>query len=244
MIGCTCATCLSSDPRDQRLRPSIHIDAGGRGAILVDTSPDLRQQALRHHIARIDAVVFTHSHADHILGFDELRRFNVLKSGPMPCYGDASTWQTLRRTFYYVFDGEERQGGGIPQVEIHEIEGPIAVAGVTMVPVPLLHGRRQILGFRSGGFAYLTDASAIPEASWPLIDGVDTLIINALRHRPHPTHFSLSEALEAILRIRPRRAYLTHMCHDIAHEETSRQLPAGVELAYDGLTLDVDVAGV
>lgn len=241
MIGCTCATCRSTDPRDQRLRPSIYIEVPGRAAVLVDTSPDLRQQALRHEIQRIDAVVFTHSHADHILGFDELRRFNVMKGGSMPCYADAATWETLKRTFYYVFDGHQRQGGGIPQVEAHQIEGQVNPAGISLVPVPLLHGTRHILGFRTGGFAYLTDASAIPDASWPLVEGVDTLIINALRHRPHPTHFTLAEALEAVRRINPRRAYLTHMCHDLPHAETSAHLPAGVELAYDGLVLDVTV---
>lgn len=209
--------------------------------MLVDTSPDLRQQALRHRITCIDAVVFTHNHADHVLGFDELRRFNVMKGGAMPCYADAATWETLRRTFYYVFDGHERQGGGIPEVEAHEIDGPLNAAGLALVPVPLLHGRRPILGFRTGGFAYLTDASAIPDASWALVQGVDTLVINALRHKPHPTHFTLAEALEAIRRIGPRRAYLTHMCHDLPHAETSATLPEGVELAYDGLTIDVDV---
>src|SRR5262245_13168997 len=241
MIGCTCTTCRSTDPKDARLRPSIYIDVKDRGAILVDTSPDLRQQALRHGITRIDAVVFTHSHADHVLGFDELRRFNVMRGGAMPCYADAATWETLRRTFYYVFDGHKREGGGIPEVEPHEINGPIDLCGITLTPVPLLHGKREILGYRSGGFAYLTDASAIPAASWPLIAGVDTLIINALRHRPHPTHFTVQEAVDAIERIEPRRAFLTHMCHDLPHAETSAQLPAGVELAYDGLTIDVDV---
>lgn len=209
--------------------------------MLVDTSPDLRQQALRHRITRIDAVIFTHNHADHVLGFDELRRFNVMKGGAMPCYADAATWETLRRTFYYVFDGHARQGGGIPEVEAHEIDGPLNAAGLALVPVPLLHGQRPILGFRTGGFAYLTDASAIPDASWALVQGVDTLVINALRHKPHPTHFTLAEALEAIRRIGPRRAYLTHMCHDLPHAETSATLPEGVELAYDGLTIDVDV---
>lgn len=241
MIGCTCATCRSTDPRDQRLRPSIHVAVAGRASILIDTSPDLRQQALRHHLTRIDAVLFTHSHADHILGFDELRRFNVMQGGPMPCYADAATWETLRRTFYYVFDGHERQGGGIPQVEAHLIDGPLQASGISWTPVPLLHGTRPILGFRSGGFAYLTDASAIPDASWPLIDGVDTLIINALRHRLHPTHFSLTEALAAVARIAPRHTFLTHMCHDLPHAETSAQLPGGVELLYDGLVLDVEV---
>lgn len=241
MVGCGCATCRSSDPHDQRLRTSIYIHVPDRGGILVDTSPDLRQQALQNRITRVDAVLFTHNHADHILGFDELRRFNAMKGGAMPCYADARTWETLRRTFYYVFDGHERQGGGIPQVEAHEITGPLSVLDVDVRPVPLLHGTQPILGFRFGAFAYLTDASAIPDASWPLVEGVDTLIINALRHRPHPTHFTVDQALEAIARIRPRRAYLTHMCHDLPHAETSAHLPAGVELAYDGLAFDVDV---
>jgi len=241
MIGCACATCRSTDPRDRRLRPSIHVDVPGRASILVDTATDLRQQALLYGVTRVDAVIYTHAHADHILGLDELRRFNAIQGGSIPCYADARTWENLRKTFFYVFDGVVRHGGGIPQLEARQITQPFDVAGVHVVPVPLIHGRTPILGLRFGSFAYLTDCSAIPDESWPLVTGVDTLVIDALRHKPHPTHFTVAEALVAVERIAPRRAYFTHMCHDLPHAETCARLPAGVELAYDGLVLDVDV---
>ena len=241
MIGCACATCRSTDPRDTRLRPSIYVDVPGHTRILVDTSTDLRQQALKNHITRVDVVIYTHAHADHILGLDELRRFNAVQQTSIPCYADARTWENLKKAFFYVFDGLARHGGGIPQLEPREITGPFDVAGVEIVPVPLLHGRTPILGLRFGSFAYLTDCSAIPDDSWALVEGVETLVIDALRHKPHPTHFTVAEALVAVERIAPRRAYFTHMCHDLPHAETSARLPAGVELAYDGLVLDVDV---
>jgi phosphoribosyl 1,2-cyclic phosphate phosphodiesterase len=241
MIGCGCAVCRSDDPRDRRLRPSIYLDVPGHAAILVDTTPDLRQQALTYGLARIDAVLFTHNHADHILGLDELRRFNVLQRGAIPAYATAETWDHIRRTFSYVFDGARRLGGGIPQVEPHEIAGPAVVGGVRVVPVPLWHGEAPILGFRFGSFAYLTDCNRLADGSWALVEGVETLVIDALRDKPHTTHFTVAEAIEAIARIGPRRAYLTHMSHDLGHAATSARLPAGVELAYDGLVLDVAV---
>jgi phosphoribosyl 1,2-cyclic phosphate phosphodiesterase len=241
MIGCTCAVCRSTDPRDTRLRPSIFVDVPGRARVLVDTGTDLRQQALRHGITEVDAILFTHGHADHIMGLDEVRRFNVAKNGSIPCYADQRTWETLRRSFYYVFDNAPREGGGIPKLEPHEIDGPFEIGGVRVVPVPLLHGSRPILGFRFGGFAYLTDCSGLADEAWPLVSGVDTLVIDALRPRPHSTHFSIDQALEAVARIVPRRAYFIHMSHDVSHAETSARLPAGVELSYDGLVLDVEV---
>lgn len=241
MIGCTCAVCRSTDPRDRRLRPSIYVEVQGRASILVDTSPDLRQQALAYGVGRVDAVLFTHSHADHILGLDEIRRFNYMQEGPIPCYAAAAAWESIRRTFYYVFDGALRQGGGIPKIDAHDIDGPVTIGGVHVVPVPLWHGRLPILGFRFGDFAYLTDCSAIPDDSWPLVAGIGTLVIDALRDTKHPTHFTVAEAIDAIARIAPRRAYLTHMAHELGHAETSARLPAGVELAYDGLVLDASV---
>jgi phosphoribosyl 1,2-cyclic phosphate phosphodiesterase len=241
MIGCRCAVCTSDDPRDRRLRPSIYVDVPGHVAILVDTGPDLRQQVLTHHVARVDAILYTHSHADHILGLDDIRRFNFIQGGPVACYASRVAWEGIRQTFSYVFDGVRRDGGGIPLLETHEIDGPFAIAGIRVVPVPLLHGSLPILGFRFGSVAYLTDCSAIPDDSWPLIDGVDTLIVDALRDKKHTTHFTVVEALAAIARVSPRRAYLTHMSHDLGHAATNARLPAGVELAYDGLVLDARV---
>jgi phosphoribosyl 1,2-cyclic phosphate phosphodiesterase len=241
MIGCTCAVCRSTDPRDARLRPSILVDVPGRARLLVDTTPDLRQQALRHGIATVDAILFTHNHADHVLGLDETRRFSVGERGPVPCYASPEAWSHIRQTFAYAFDGVARLGGGVPRLDTHDIEGPFAVNGVRIVPVPLWHGRMPVLGFRFGTFAYLTDCNRLDDAAWPLLDGVSTLVIDALRDRPHPTHFTVAEALAVVARVAPVRAYLTHICHDLGHAATSARLPAGVEVAYDDLVLDVAV---
>lgn len=250
MIGCDCAVCRSDDPRDKRSRPSILVEIGappeaargsacatGVRAILVDTSTDLRAQALTHGVRRVDAILFTHSHADHVFGLDETRRFNVVQQSPIPLLADARTLDDLRRMFAYVFTPPAAVGGGIPQLVPFLIGGPFCLGGVEVVPVPVWHGRRPILGFRIGTFAYLTDCSGIPESSWPLLDGVETLVLDALRHRPHPTHFTVEEALAVIGRLGPRRAYLTHICHDLPHAATCAALPDGVELAYDGLVL-------
>ena len=241
IIGCACDVCRSTDPRDNRLRPSIYVEVPGHASILVDTTPDLRQQALTYGIARVDAVLFTHSHADHILGLDELRRYNWMQGGPIPAYASADTWAHIRRTFYYAFDGVKRLGGGIPRLEPHDISEPIVVGGVHVVPVPLWHGDAPILGFRFGGFAYLTDCSRLADEAWALVDGVETLVIDALRDRPHTTHLTVDEALAVIARVKPRRAYMTHMSHELGHAATSARLPEGVQLAYDGLVLEVDV---
>jgi phosphoribosyl 1,2-cyclic phosphate phosphodiesterase len=241
MIACECAVCRSTDPKDTRLRASIYVDVPDRQRILVDTSPDLRQQAITHRIMRVDAVIYTHSHADHILGLDELRRFNAVQGAAVQCYATPVTWDHIRKTFHYVFDTAPRLGGGIPQLSSHPIEGPLVLGGVHVVPIPLWHGRMPVLGFRFGRFAYLTDCNRLDEAAWPLLEGVDTLVVDALRDRPHPTHFTVAEAVGVIERVGARRAFLTHMTHDLGLEATSAKLPAGVELAYDGLVLDVDV---
>ena len=242
MIGCDCDVCTSSDPKDSRLRPSIYVEVQGHASLIIDMTPDFRQQALRHRIRRIDAVLFTHAHADHILGFDEIRRFNTMQGGSIRAYGNRDAWDVLKRSFYYAFDGLPRLGGGVPQVIDYEVEAPFDVDGVEIVPVPVWHGQLPVLGFRMGRFAYVTDCSRIPDESWPLLAGVETLILGALRDEPHPTHFTVAEALEAIARIAPARAYLTHMTHELGHHRTTNaRLPAGVELAYDGLVLDVSV---
>src|SRR6185295_18285576 len=208
-------------------------------SILVDTSTDLRTQALACGVNRVDAILFTHSHADHVFGLDDVRRYNQMQKTSIPCYADGETLANLRRMFAYVFDPPKQTGGGIPQLSLFQIEGPFLLGGVEIVPVPLFHGRLPVLGFRIGTFAYLTDCNRIPDESWPLLDGTRTIILDALRHRPHSTHFSVSEAVDVVARLGAERAYLTHICHDLAHAETNAHLPAGVELAYDGLVLDI-----
>jgi phosphoribosyl 1,2-cyclic phosphate phosphodiesterase len=240
MIGCGCAVCTSADPRDKRTRPSIYVDVEDGPKILVDTSTDLRMQALTHGVTAVDAILFTHSHADHVMGLDDSRRFSQMQKRPIPCYADAPTCEGLRRTFYYAFDPVTEKGGGLPQIALHTIAGPFNIGGVGIQPVPLMHGSRPILGFRFGNFAYLTDCNLVPEASWALLDGIDTLILDALRHRPHPTHFTVAEALTVVERMKPQRAYFTHICHDMLHAETNAALPPSVELAYDGLRLTIE----
>lgn len=240
MIGCQCAVCRSDDPRDRRLRPSIHVDVDGGPAVLVDTATDLRQQALINDITRVDAVLFTHSHADHVMGLDELRRFNALKGAHLPVYADADTGAELRRIFAYAFTPPAGPGGGVPELALTPIDGPFVVEGMTIVPVPILHGHSPILGFRIGTFAYLTDCSAIPEPSYALLEGLEVLVLDALRHRPHPTHFTVAEAVAAATRVGARQTYFTHICHDLPHAATCAALPPGMALAYDGQVVPID----
>jgi phosphoribosyl 1,2-cyclic phosphate phosphodiesterase len=238
MIGCRCRVCTSPDPRDQRWRPSLAIEVQHGPTLLVDTSPDLRAQALRFGVARVDAVLFTHPHADHLLGLDDIRRYNTLQHAAIPCYGDPGTIAEVRRVFAYAFSPRQ-QGGGVPQLRLFTMAGETIFGGMTVTPLPIFHGRLPIYGYRFGSFAYVTDCSLIPDDTWPLLEGVRFLAIDALRDRPHPTHFTVAQALDVAARLRPERTFLTHTCHDLGHAETSARLPAGVEVAYDGLAVEI-----
>jgi phosphoribosyl 1,2-cyclic phosphate phosphodiesterase len=207
-------------------------------SVLVDTSSDLRQQALRAGLQRVDAVLYTHAHADHVLGLDEIRLFNWRQRGPIPAYGSALTLEAIRRTFWYVFE-EVEAGGGKPALDLREVRAPFDLVGRRVVPVPLMHGTLPILGWRIGDFAYLTDVSEIPAASYPSLEGLDLLVLSALRLRPHPTHFHLDRSLQEARRIGARRTVFTHIAHEIGHGDVSRRLPAGQILAHDGLVLEV-----
>lgn len=239
VLGCDCATCRSSDPRDRRWRPSIFIELADGTRVLVDTTPDFRTQALTFGVSGVDVILFTHYHADHIMGLDDVRPFNFRQRGAIPCLGDAPTLAALRRVYAYAWDPTVPQGGGLPKLRLFEVAGRFSVGTTEVVPIPLIHGTQPILGYRLGRFAYLTDCSEIPEPSWPLLEGVEVLVLDALRHRPHPTHFTLDEAVAAAARIGARETYFTHMCHDLPHAETCAALPAGVTLAHDGLVLEV-----
>jgi phosphoribosyl 1,2-cyclic phosphate phosphodiesterase len=222
------------------MRPSVLLRHAAGPAVLIDTATDLRLQALTFGIERVDAILYTHPHADHVFGLDEVRRFNTLQRRAMPLYADARTLGELRRIFNYAFDAAPQAGGGVPQLVPREIRGPFGLDGLRVVPVPIRHGHQVILGFRVGGFAYLTDCNGIPEESLSRLGGLDVLVLGALRHRPHPTHFSLGEALEAARRVGARRTFFTHMCHDLGHAETMAALPDGCALAFDGLTIEVE----
>ena len=236
-VGCECAVCTSVDPRDQRTRPSVMVEYDGR-VVLIDTTPDLRQQALRERIKRLDAVLFTHGHADHVLGLDETRVFYFRQKVPLPLYADESTLMTLRKVFSYIFD-QTYKYGGIGKLDPHTIGGEFELWGQKFVPVPVLHGDLPVLGFRFGRVAYVTDFSTVPKTSLPLLEDLDVLVLDALRHAPHPTHSNLKQSLALVERLKPRRAFFTHIAHELGHAATNATLPAHVRLAHDGLTIEV-----
>lgn len=235
VIGCDCEICMSQDPRNKRLRSSILIE--GSASVVIDTSVDFRLQMLRAGVRQLDAVVFTHHHADHVLGLDDIYPFNIWSGKPIDAFADLKTGRELRMTFRYLFDTNRRRG--IPQVELHEINGPFYVGDLEFTPVRVFHGRLPILGYRIGQFAYLTDVSRIPESSQKQLKGVSTLVIDGLRFKRHPAHFTIPEAIAAASQIGAKKTYLIHMSHEVDHTEVSNSLPPGIELAYDELVLEI-----
>jgi phosphoribosyl 1,2-cyclic phosphate phosphodiesterase len=244
MIGCQCGVCTSDDPRDNRLRTGLmieEIDGDQEKRLIVDISADFRQQALRERIDRIDALLITHCHADHVFGLDDIRPINF-RHGAVPLYTSESTWRSLRRVFFYIFE-REHIGGGLPQIIPNLIEREFEVCSLRVTPVPVIHGKGEVTGFRFSGrnreAAFITDCNEIPDESLEKLRGLDLLIIDALRYKPHPTHLHVEQSLAYIADLKPRRALLTHIGHDLKHAEASRHMPDNVELAYDGLKIEL-----
>jgi phosphoribosyl 1,2-cyclic phosphate phosphodiesterase len=242
-IGCACPVCKSEDPHNKRLRCSVLLEyANGAEevVVLIDTTPDLRTQALRYEVNRLDAVLFTHGHADHLHGLDDVRCFCFDRDQPLPCYGNERTVNRIKHVFDYAFDSAYPQS--VPQLSVHPIDENVEfdLLGLCVQPITVMHGKMPVLAFRMGDFAYVTDCSMIPDASMDRLRGVDTLVLDALRLAEHPTHFNIAQALDAVARIKPRRTFFTHVAHDLDHQTTNDALPNDVELAYDGLVLEVD----
>jgi len=238
VIGCDCRVCTSRDPKDVRRRASVAIESNG-ATVIIDTSPEFRLQVLDAGIKHLDAVLFTHAHADHLHGLDDIRGFNHIQNHPIACHGDAKTLAIVRESFRYIFEGTNF-GGGLPEIALGEVTGPFTAGGIRFEPVEVLHGPVEILGYRFGGAAYITDASSIPGPSMDKLRGLDVLVLNALRYEPHPTHLSVGESIEIAQKLGARRTFFTHICHRLMHAEVSAALPDGVELAYDSLVVEVE----
>ena len=238
MIGCGCRTCTSSSPKNQRTRCSLVLGLP-EGNLLIDTTPDMRMQLLREKIGLIHSVLYTHEHADHLYGLDDVRLFPIYLGHPLPVYCEAHVEQRIRKSFDYAFEiGSKDYGGGVPQLDLRRISlEPVQILGTTINPFRLEHGRFQVLGFRFGNIAYCTDTNRIPDESLAALQGLDVLILDALRPRPHVTHFSIEEAIEIAQQLKAKRTLFTHMSHELEHEEAGALLPAGMEFAYDGLRL-------
>ncbi len=232
-IGCACPTCVSADPKNRRTRASTLLRANGVN-FLIDTGPDLRQQALREGLRQVDAVLYTHPHADHLNGIDDLRAFCYLKRGAIPLFGSRFMMDNIRDRFGYALHAAGPQWDK-PVLETHAVDGPFSYAGVTVTPIPVLHGQWPILGWRIGEVAYLTDISSIPDASWPLLAGVRLLLLDCLRMTPYPSHLSFAQALELAARLAAPRTVLIHMTHELEYHALSAQCPPGIEVGYDGM---------
>jgi phosphoribosyl 1,2-cyclic phosphate phosphodiesterase len=238
VVGCGCDTCRSSDPRNKRTRCGLALGLA-EGVLLVDTPTDLRTQLLREGLGLAHAVLYTHEHADHLFGLDDVRLFPYYLGHRLPLYCEEVVEARIRKSFDYAFAAEGApHPGGIPLLEIRRITTePFDLLGARVVPIRLLHGRFEVLGFRFGNVAYCTDTNKIPEASWPLLEGLDVLILDCLRPKPHATHFGLDEAVAVAQRLQPKQTYFTHLSHELEHEATNALLPAGMQLAYDGLRI-------
>jgi phosphoribosyl 1,2-cyclic phosphate phosphodiesterase len=244
MIGCDCAVCTSTDPKNTRLRPSILVTTDDGANILVDTPPEMRIAFLQNHVRRLDAILYTHSHADHIYGLDDVRTFNYRTGLPIPIYAEPNVLSDLRRIYDYIFVPTQA-GGGKPQVTLETLTVgvPMTLHGLEILPLRVCHGRLPVLAYLFGGrFAYVTDVSEIPPETWPHLEGLDLLMLDAVRREPHSTHFHLDAALEVIAALRPKRALLTHLSHDYDHAATNATLPPGVELAFDGQVVDLRIS--
>ncbi len=241
-IGCACAVCRSADPRDRRTRSGAMVEAGG-STILIDTPPELRLQLIAGGVTRVDAVIYTHEHADHLNGIDDLRMFSVRRRRPLPLYGPPETLERIRTFFPYIFDEsiEPYEGTSKPSLALHPIEAgvPADVAGVEVLPLAFRHGHLRVYGYRIGDLAYITDVKSIADAERARLQGLEVLVLNALWWRPHPTHLSIPEAIETAQALGARRTYLTHLTHETGHAELAGQLPEGIVPAYDGLTVEV-----
>jgi phosphoribosyl 1,2-cyclic phosphate phosphodiesterase len=235
-LACRCRVCASADPHDKRTRPSVMLEFDGR-VVLIDTTPDFRSQAMREGIERLDAVLYTHDHVDHVMGLDDVRPYYFRQQAPIPIYADARSMDSIRRIFTYIFD-QKYPYGGIAKLEPHLIDGPFELWGERVVPLPVLHGNLPVLGFRVRDFAYITDFSTIPDETLGFLSGLDVLVLDALRHKPHPTHSTVENSLAWVERLKPRRAFFTHIAHELGHEATNAGLPGHVRLAYDGLKLE------
>ncbi|MDX9702959.1 MAG: MBL fold metallo-hydrolase [Candidatus Auribacterota bacterium] len=242
VLACSCPVCTSQSPRNKRLRCSVAVRYDDR-TILIDTPPDLRTQLLNNNISRINAILFTHYHADHILGLDDVRIINQIQKAPIPCYALPHTIDTIRSIFGYAFDPSTPVGGGLPKLTLHTIEGSIdgkfEMFDKQITPVPIMHGTLPITGFKWDSFAYITDCSFMPQESVAVLKNIPVLVINGLRYRPHSTHYSIGEALEIIGQINPGQAYITHISHDIDYHDVKIDLPDNVHIAYDGLELEI-----
>lgn len=247
IVGCKCRTCTSPNPKDKRLRVSVYIetdyainDKQKSLKVLIDTSPDFRQQMLVNNITDIDAVLYTHHHVDHIMGLDDIRQINQLQRKVVDLYGNKATVDHIRKTFSYIFDENTYRGGGIPEVNTKIItQNKFSAGGFEIVPLEYFHGPTVVFGYRLGDFAYMTDCSFIPEEQYPKLGNLKLLIIDALRHRLHPTHFNFDQAVEAARRIGAEQTYFTHMTHDILHDAESAKLPKGIGIAFDGLKIEI-----